>query len=88
MQNINDYKSKQIGNRQNLLTLLNIYSNDLVIPESQRDGAPFTHKDMMSTMVRMHAEQFEYQFDYLNFIARNIVIFTEIIKSSRIFFNR
>jgi len=76
----NDYKSKQINNKQNLLTLLNIYSNDLVSPELQRDrSVPFTHKDLLSSMVRMHLEQFEYQFDYMHLIARNLVIFNEII---------
>ncbi|MFZ3011421.1 MAG: hypothetical protein WA060_00245 [Minisyncoccia bacterium] len=76
----NDYKSKQINNKQNLLTLLNIYSNDLVAPELVRDrSVTFTHKDMLSTMVRMHFEQFEYQFDYLHLVARNLIIFNEII---------
>ena len=28
----NDYKNKEISDRQNLLTLMNIYSNDLVAP--------------------------------------------------------
>ncbi len=76
----NDYKSKQIGDKQNLLTLLNIYSNDLASPELRRDpNAPLTHRDMAPLMVRMYAEQFEYQFNYVNLIARNIIIYNEII---------
>lgn len=77
----NDYKLKQIGDKQNLLTLLNIYSNDLVSPELKREPtAPFTHRDMAPLMVRMHAEQFEYQFNFLNLIARNIIIYNDVIK--------
>lgn len=79
----NDYKDgKEIGDKQNLLTLLNIYSNDLIAPELKRDdGLPFTNRDMASTMVRMHAEQFEFQFDYVNLVARAIVIYGDIINS-------
>jgi len=78
----NDYRSKQIGDKQNLLTLLNVYSNDLIAPELKRDKTvPFTRKDLVSSLVRMHAEQFEYQFDYRNLIARTIVIFTDIANS-------
>lgn len=75
----NDYKKKLIGNQQNLLLLSNIYSNSLVFPEIKRDDTiPFTKKDLTSLMVRMYAEQFEYQFNSVLLIARTIVIFTEI----------
>ena len=79
----NDYKDgKEIGDRQNLLCLLNVYSNDLIAPELQRDkSVPFTQRDFASTMVRMHAEQFEFQFDYVNLVARTIAIYTDIINS-------
>ena len=76
----NDYKSKQISNKENLLVLLNIYSNCLVFPEIKRkDGETVTKKDFASTMVRMYGEQFEYQFDFMQFIARTIVIFMDVI---------
>lgn len=78
----NDYKSKQIGEKENLLTLLNIYSNDLIFPEAHRDRSlPFTDKDMVSSMVRLSAEQFEYQFDFVHIIARTMIIFREIINT-------
>lgn len=76
----NDYKSKYIGKKQNLLLLLNIYSNCLIFPEIKRDrDISFTKKDLTSMMVRMHAEQFEYQFNTVLLIARTIVIFTETV---------
>lgn len=79
----NDFKNgKEIGDRQNLLCLLNVYSNDLIAPEFQRDDSiPFTHRDMASTMVRIHAEQFEFQFDYVNLVARTIVLYKDIVDS-------
>jgi hypothetical protein len=78
----NDYKSKQIAQKENILTLLNIYSNSLVFPEIKReDGQTFTKKDFASSLVRMYGEQFEYQFDYMHFIARTLVIFLDIIHS-------
>jgi hypothetical protein len=76
----NDYKAKILGAKDNVLTLCNLYSNSLVSPETRTDKTTsVTHKDIASLMVRMFGEQFEYQFDYILFVARNIVIFTEII---------
>ncbi|MDD3531022.1 MAG: hypothetical protein PHV99_00270 [Candidatus Pacebacteria bacterium] len=77
----NDYKyKKQITDRQNILTLCNIYSNSLVMPELIRDPSkPFDRKDFPSLMVRMHSEQLELQFNPALAISRNIVIFTKII---------
>lgn len=75
----NDYKSKNLGNQQNLLLLSNIYSNCLVFPEIKKDkDVPFQKKDLMQMLVRMYAEQFEYQFNALLLIARTIVIFTDL----------
>lgn len=77
----NDYKAKQLGDKQNLLVLCNLYGNGLVSPEMQRNKSiPFDETDLASAFVRMWGEQFEYQFDTVLLISRNIVIFTETIK--------
>lgn len=76
----NDYKSKYIGNKQNLLILSNIYTNSLILPEiNKTDSAPFEKKDLPSMLVRMYGEQLEYQFNSVLLIARTIVIYTDLI---------
>jgi len=76
----NDYKSKQISNKENLLILLNIYSNCLIFSEIKRNEAEtVTKKDVASTMIRLYGEQLEYQFDFMQFVSRTLVIFMDII---------
>lgn len=76
----NDHKSKHLGEKENVLTLLNIYSNSLIFPEIKHEnGKTFTRKDFASSLVRMYGEQFEYQFDYMHLIARSLVIFLDMI---------
>jgi len=78
----NDYKAKNIDNDDNFLALCNIYSNKLVFPEILRDDSiPFTKKDLVSTFVRMHWEQFEYQFHTSLLMARIMVIFRNVINA-------
>jgi len=77
----NDFKSKHIGNKDNWLALLNIYSNGLVFLEMKsNDKIQFTDKDMASLFVRMSSEQLEYQFDHVHIISRTLIIFTKIVK--------
>ena len=76
----NDYKAKHLGNQQNILLLSNIYSNCLVSPEIKKDkNAPVQKKDLTSMLVRMYAEQFEYQFNAVLLIARTIVIYSDLV---------
>lgn len=76
----NDYKAKQISNKENLLTLCNIYGNSIEFPEIKiKDSKePFTMDDFISSIVRMYGEQFEFQFNAVLLIARTILIFNEI----------
>lgn len=76
----NDYKAKQISNKENLLTLCNIYGNSIEFPEikTKDSDEPFTMDDFVSSIVRMYGEQFEFQFNSVLLVSRTILIFNEI----------
>lgn len=76
----NDYKAKQISNKENLLTLCNIYGNSIEFPEIRTKDLdePFSMDDFVSSIVRMYGEQFEFQFNSVLLVSRTILIFSEI----------
>lgn len=58
----NDYKSKYIGQKDNLLALCNSYDNRLVDPALIKNGRITGRDKFRSFMIRMHFQQMEYQF--------------------------
>ncbi len=77
----NDFKAKLISNKDNLLALLNIYSNGLEFLETNNyNKTPTAEKEIISIFVRMSGEQLEYQFNYVHLISRTLIVFNEIVK--------
>lgn len=75
----NDYKSKRISEKDNLLTLCNSYDNCLIDPVLTKNGRITGQDRFRSLMIRMHFQQMEYQFALHYMMARTIVIFNELI---------
>lgn len=75
----NDYKSKQVEDKENILSLSNMHSNCIEFPEIKKDSSG--QINIISLFVQMHGEQFEFQFDGVLLIARTIVIYTKIINN-------
>ncbi len=76
----NDYKRALLDNRSNLTILCNVHSNCIVCPELV-EGIGSGMMGINSLMVRMSTEQLEYQFNILNLVARNIVLFRELTET-------
>ncbi len=77
----NDYKSKYISQKDNLLTFCNSYSNCLTDP-ALTEKYKITNKDgFRSFIIRMNFEQMEYQFSPIYMMARTIVIFNELLQN-------
>lgn len=72
----NDYKHKIINgsNNHTWAVLCNICSNCLIMPELKK-GHSFNE---ISFFIRMHFEQFQYQFTPLSIISRAIIIFNDL----------
>jgi len=75
----NDYKSKYISQKDNLLTLCNTYSNCLIDPALTSAYKLNDQDTLLSFMIRIDFEQIEYQFDPLYMMARTLVIFNELL---------
>ncbi len=78
----NDYKSKYISQKDNLLTLCNSYSNSLIDRLTENDK-PINQDDFCSFMIRLDSEQIEYQFSPIYMMARTIIIFNELIQNTQ-----
>ncbi len=77
----NDWKKKLVSDKENSLLLLNMYSNLLVQPKLDEEKIKNEGDETIASMfVRMSFEQFEYQFEPDSMIARNMVMFTEILQ--------
>jgi len=77
----NDYKSKYISQKDNLLTLCNSYSNCLIDYILVKNEGLVNQDDLRSFMIRAHSEQIEYQFSPAYMISRTVVIFNEIAQN-------
>ncbi|MGR3310149.1 MAG: hypothetical protein ACUZ77_05175 [Candidatus Brocadiales bacterium] len=76
----NDYRSRSIGDKNNLLALCNIYNNCLVQPESSQNFEKMDKGDkFLSVMVRLNSEQITCQFNRVHLIAGTLVLFKELI---------
>lgn len=75
----NDWTQKLISDKENVLLLLNIYSNVLIqrLPLKSEKYSP--EEIIASMFLRMSFEQFEYQFEPISIISRNMIIFLEVI---------
>lgn len=76
----NDYKTKRISEKDNLLTLCNSYDNSLIDPALTKNGRITGEDRFRSFMIRMHFQQMEYQFAPHYMMARTIVIFNELVQ--------
>jgi hypothetical protein len=76
----NDYKAKSIGAKENFLGLCNIHSNGLVYPSIVL-GEKAKEEGLPPLMVRLYFEQLEYQVNPLLMIARNLVMWRELLKN-------
>jgi len=76
----NDYKSKRISEKDNLLALCNSYNNCLIDPALTKNGRITDENRFRSFMIRMDFQQMEYQFAPHYMMASTIVIFNELIQ--------
>lgn len=75
----NDWKQKVISDKENILLLLNMYSN-LLLHRLPLKNTTYTQEEILASMlVRMSFEQLEYQFEPVNIISRNMIIFLEVV---------
>lgn len=74
----NDWKQKLISDKENVLLLLNMYSNLLLHRLPPKDTAYSQEEALASMFIRMSFEQFEYQFEPVNIISRNTILFLEV----------
>jgi hypothetical protein len=77
----NDYKSKYISQKDNLLTLCNSYSNCLIDHILIKNEELVNQDDLRSFMIRIHSEQIEYQFSPAYMISRTVIMFNEIAQN-------
>ncbi len=75
----NDWKQKLISDKENVLLLLNMYSNLLLHRLPPKDTTYSQEEILASMLIRMSFEQFEYQFEPVNIISRNMIIFLEVV---------
>ena len=74
----NDWKKKLISDRENVLLLLNMYSNLLVSRTPSEESIGSRGEKLASLLVRMSFEQFECQFEPVSVVSRNMILFLEI----------
>lgn len=77
----NDWNKKLISDKENVLLLLNIYSNTLVHRLPLPNNVYSPEEVLASIFIRMSFEQFEYQFEPVSMISRNMIIFLEVVNN-------
>ena len=75
----NDYKSKKISDKDNWLSLCNIYNNKVAMSELAEGSPKMDYDGFKSFMIRMYSEQMvDHQFTPVPLVARTMIIFDEI----------
>lgn len=77
----NDYNSKSLGDKDNILILANMYFECLVQPELAQDYGEMDFAKFRSSMIRMHHEQMGSQFSPAILISRSIVLFIDLVNN-------
>lgn len=76
----NDYKAKTIRDKDNLLTLCNIYYNTLVTPLLLKEPHEITLAELL---ISLYFEQLDHQHDYVTCISRAIVLYDDIANNAK-----
>lgn len=78
----NDYKSKFLDQKHDLVVLCDVYTNYLISPELTNCYGITNMDQFCSFLVRTDSEQLKYQFDPHSLIARAICIFTDLVNKT------